>query len=72
MHRHFLPEGSDLLRETAPGFGAEPGDPLVESFDDGLKETADLRLVEPLSQHDRRQTGTVQNFVGIGVTNAAE
>ena len=48
-------EGGDLLGEAAPGLRAEPVGPGPEHVAGRLVEPADLVVVEPLRERDRRQ-----------------
>lgn len=72
MHGHAFPEGGDFFREGAAGFLAQPIGPCSECAAHGVEQLCHFFIQEFSGHSDRRQACAVQNFVGIGVSNAAE
>ncbi len=69
---HAFAEGGDFFGEFAGGLGAEAIGPLREAGADGFVEALDFGDGEFLGQRERREFGFPENFVGVGVADAAE
>ena len=69
---HAFAEGGDIFRELAGGFGAETVGPVDEAGADGFVEALDFEDGEFLREGERRKLGFPENFVGVGVADAAE
>jgi len=69
---HAFAKGGDFFGEFAGGFGAEAVGPAGEAGADGFVEALDFGDGEFLSERERRKLGFPENFVGIGIADAAE
>jgi hypothetical protein len=65
-------EGGDFFREALLGFGVETVDPESKSGAGGCEEAVPLFGLELVGEGDGRELGGVEDFVGIGVADAAD
>ena len=72
VNGHAFAEGGDFFREFVGGFSAQPIGPLREAGTDGFEEALDFGHAEFLGERERRKFGFPENFVGVGVADAAE
>ena len=72
MHGHPRTERGDLLGKVVPSLLAEPAAPVLKHLAHRGVKRFDLRLVEMAGLLHRRQTGAMEDLVGIGVADAAE
>lgn len=72
MDRHPFAKGGDGLRKPVSVLAAQALDPLVQDRTGRVKERFDLVLLKLSRERDRREPRTMQDFVGIGVADAAE
>jgi len=72
MHGHSFAKGSDLLWEGGGGFGAEAVEPELQGLAGGGEEALPLAVGELAGKRDGRELGGVQDFIGVGVADAAE
>ena len=70
---HAFAEGGHFFGEFVFGFGAESGDPVFEGVArGGVESLRFLPGVSLLGEDDGRELGGVEDFVGVGVADAAE
>jgi len=69
---HAFAEGGDFFWKFAARFDTEEISPLCEAGSNGFEKALDLWDGELLRERERREFGFPENFVGVGVANAAE
>ena len=72
MDGHFRAECSYFFWESVLGFGVEAIDPELERLPGRFEEPLPFRLAQFACQRDRRELGGIQDFVRVGVADAAE
>jgi hypothetical protein len=72
MDCHAFAKGGYFLGELAGGFGAEAIGPLPEAGAYGFEEALDFGDGEFLRERERRELGFPEDFVGVGIADAAE
>ena len=69
---HFGAEGGYFFGKAGFGFGVEAVDPELHDLARGGEESIPLCWHKFLSQGDGREPGGMQDFVGVGVADAAD
>src|SRR6266699_1115068 len=69
---HAFAKGGHVFGEFTARFRAEALGPASERGTGGFEEALDLRHGELLSEGEGRKPGFEQNFVGVGIADAAE
>ncbi len=69
---HAFAEGGDVFGEFSGGFGPQALSPAGERGTRDRKESLDFRRGEFLGEGKRREFHLKQNFIGIGIADAAE
>ncbi len=72
VNGHVWAEGSNLFREICGGFGAKFVDPESEGVAGGIEECLPFGGLQFVGERDGRKFGGVEDFVGVGVADAAE
>ena len=69
---HAGTKRGDLLGEIVAGLGSKPVGPLLEDSRHRLAQAFDLVVRQLRGQRQWRQSGAMEDLVGIGVADAAE
>lgn len=69
---HVVAKRRDAFGETVGSFGTKTEDPIVEDGEYGRVEAIDFGVGELLCEVEGREAGVVEDFVGVGVADAAE
>ena len=69
---HAFAESGDFFGEFSCGVGAEAIGPMCEAGADGFVEAFRFGRREFLRESERREFGFPENFVGVGIADAAE
>ena len=72
VNGHAFAKGGDIFGEFIACFRAEAVEPASERGTGGSEEALDLRHGELVGQREGRKPGFEQNFIGIGIADAAE
>ena len=72
MDGHLRAEGGYFFWEAGFGFSVEAVDPELHDLTRCFEEAIPFFCCEFLSQGDGRELGCVQDFVGVGVADAAD
>lgn len=72
MNSHIITEGCHFFRETISGLFQQDRFPFFQNFTCVSMQYSDLLRSHFLCQQHRRKPGSVQNFIGISITDAAE
>jgi hypothetical protein len=72
VNGHAFAEGGNFFWEFAGGFNAQPISPSSEAGANGFEEALDFGDGEFLRERERRKFGFPEDFVGVGVADAAE
>jgi len=72
VNSHLGTKCRDALRESFSGLGGEPCDPKFQCEARGVEEALPLVGRELVRERDGRETGGVENLVGVGVAHTAD